>query len=520
MFVSGENKTKETVVLNLAPKNEPDDSDSLLTASKEIHHKKSTGHHSEHSRPELPIMEQSQNEENELPKNSISEDSPQATDLAPQTQEMMQNLLPKKKRSRDQIEERKDLDNQEVDKSENSDESNVNCTRTSSSEPEKKRARDKSEPIEYPTNQNEAANKLLPTPKIIEVVENVQDNNQVEPKPCIIPTLSDQPEKTKLTFASSGFASLANSSVSPFGSLGMAKLSVFGGGVNEGSGSEKSVISSNFTVSNSGSSSNDQLGKEEPTSINFSGKMESGLKHVAGENKFTSTFSSSAFSTNSGVRLSSFASPGAEIPTFKSKEIREFGAPETSAINYESETHNVTKENELGNNKNGENTLVGHDESLTIKKKIDDGEADEVTILQIRAKLFAIESKKSGWKERGVGTLKINLPKNSVQYDEKGNPISGSYKSSIRKGKHNNETNSAQAARLIMRQESTHRVILNTFILREMEFEEKSAVSSAQFLFTAFEGEKEVKPVRLLLKMSELNSKLFRSEIQSIKDKL
>jgi hypothetical protein len=52
-----------------------------------------------------------------------------------------------------------------------------------------------------------------------------------------------------------------------------------------------------------------------------------------------------------------------------------------------------------------------------------------------------------------------------------------------------------------MRQENTHRVILNTIILAAMEFQEKPAASSAQLLFTAFEGEKEPKPVNMLLKV-------------------
>lgn len=52
-----------------------------------------------------------------------------------------------------------------------------------------------------------------------------------------------------------------------------------------------------------------------------------------------------------------------------------------------------------------------------------------------------------------------------------------------------------------MRQENTHRVVLNTVILAGMEFQEKPAASTAQFLFTAFEGDKEPKPVNMLLKV-------------------
>jgi DEAD/DEAH box helicase domain-containing protein len=52
-----------------------------------------------------------------------------------------------------------------------------------------------------------------------------------------------------------------------------------------------------------------------------------------------------------------------------------------------------------------------------------------------------------------------------------------------------------------MRQENTHRVILNTIIVRAMEFKPKPATSTAQILFTAFEGDKEPKPINMLLKV-------------------
>jgi hypothetical protein len=152
----------------------------------------------------------------------------------------------------------------------------------------------------------------------------------------------------------------------------------------------------------------------------------------------------------------------------------------------------------------------------------------------MRAKLFALEFKEVGWKERGVGTLKINVPKTCVSYDDNGAPIPGSFDAS---GLEDEESQSL-VARLIMRQENTHRVILNTVILGVMEFQEKPAASSAQLLFTAFEGEKEPKPVNMLLKvnktiptviwillanhlkMSEANARLFRSEIDSIQREL
>ena len=136
---------------------------------------------------------------------------------------------------------------------------------------------------------------------------------------------------------------------------------------------------------------------------------------------------------------------------------------------------------------------------------IEDGESGEATLLQVRAKLFAIESKEAGWKERGVGTLKINVPKSCASYDENGLPIPGSFDASGLE-EEDEESTAPRVARLIMRQENTHRVILNTVIVRAMKFEDKPATSNVQILFTAFEGDKEPKPINMLLKVSGFKS--------------
>jgi hypothetical protein len=98
-----------------------------------------------------------------------------------------------------------------------------------------------------------------------------------------------------------------------------------------------------------------------------------------------------------------------------------------------------------------------------------------------------------GWKERGVGTLKINAPKACVEFDDSGHSISGSFDSSALEGR---------SVRLIMRQENTHRVILNTVVFKAMEFKPKPSTNSAQILFTAFEGDSDPKPINMLLKVS------------------
>jgi hypothetical protein len=128
-----------------------------------------------------------------------------------------------------------------------------------------------------------------------------------------------------------------------------------------------------------------------------------------------------------------------------------------------------------------------------------DGEEDEATLFQCRAKLFALESKETGWKERGVGNLRINVHKSCVQY----NPYTGQAEpGSFDVALHDDEDGKLPVpARLVMRQENTLRVILNMKILKENIFEEKSGMSSVQVLFTNFTG---AKPINMLLKVCQI----------------
>jgi hypothetical protein len=139
---------------------------------------------------------------------------------------------------------------------------------------------------------------------------------------------------------------------------------------------------------------------------------------------------------------------------------------------------------------------------LTYTVPVNDGEEGEATLLQFRAKLYTLESKEQGWKERGVGTLKLNANKTFVDYYDDGTPILGSFDPSARDENDGEGAGPAPvAARLIMRQENTHRVILNTVILKAQKFEEKTVNSAVQILFTAFE---DTKLVNMLLKVIDM----------------
>lgn len=127
---------------------------------------------------------------------------------------------------------------------------------------------------------------------------------------------------------------------------------------------------------------------------------------------------------------------------------------------------------------------------------VDDGEAGEVTVLQLRARIYFLDKSATpaAWKERGAGNLKINVPEACVDLDDNNLPIPGSFDASTLEDADNKNV------RLIMRQDSTHRLLLNTVIIPAMSFQEKPTNKTVCVLFTAIEDKGE--PVSIQLKVS------------------
>lgn len=115
---------------------------------------------------------------------------------------------------------------------------------------------------------------------------------------------------------------------------------------------------------------------------------------------------------------------------------------------------------------------------------VDDGEGQEVTLFSVRAKMYLME-KGVGWKERGGGMLKVNAPKSTVELDSHGVPDPASFDAS---GLGAEDDDGRKHVRLIMRQDHTLRVILNTVILPAMKFQVTNRLKTSTVLFTAFEG--------------------------------
>ncbi|KAG5986460.1 hypothetical protein E4U52_000218 [Claviceps spartinae] len=153
------------------------------------------------------------------------------------------------------------------------------------------------------------------------------------------------------------------------------------------------------------------------------------------------------------------------------------------------------------------------------KIEVDDGEAGEITMVSVRAKMFSFD-KQTGWKERGAGMLKINVPRTCVEFDDSGGVIPDSFDASgLELDESPDQVGKSKVARLILRQDQTHRVILNTAILPAMDFQETASLKSVGILFTALEGSGAT-PVGITIRMSATSSKVFLNEVKAIQREL
>ncbi|KAK0718173.1 hypothetical protein B0T26DRAFT_752130 [Lasiosphaeria miniovina] len=440
---------------------------------------------------------------------------------------------PKKKRAHDELEEHKDdaADGSSKDASAPSEpvpSAGAAQNRTDRSEPEKKRARD-----------GQAEDQDAKEESGKEKTSESDDSKKAE---------GAKPQtSSKSAFASSGFAKLASQSASPFGALGSGKPSMFGSS-SMGSSSPFSVLGGQKPASGAAPPTSPPkltFGSAAATASPFGG-INGKLGGSGGGSAFGSAFGSvlggrpggSGASVLKGSRLGgSFGKPGNTLQS--GKPAKPFGAPESD--NEEEETagdeddassskgagagsDSDEKKDATAETDKDESRAAGSS-SLDDKKKqprlqkivVDNGEGSEVTLLTVRAKMFQME-KGVGWKERGAGMLKINVPKASVNVDDNGNVIPDSFDASVLEDEdEGGDSEGRKHVRLIMRQDHTLRVILNTVIVPAMTFHLTQKLKSANILFTAFEGS-EAKQVQM--KMSEANATLFIQQVEMIKKQL
>lgn len=358
------------------------------------------------------------------------------------------------------------------------------------------------------------------------------------PQPDLSAKDSQQPQTSPSKFADSGFAKLAASSASPFASVG-ANKSVFGGGAAASASPFASFGAPASTAATTAATTSAPLN---PPKLSFGSKDASAPSPFAAMNGakpalggFGGGFGGgSPFSSalgGSGPMTGNFASPG-QPPIIKSdRPAKPFGAPESDAED-DSEDDGDDGDDEEGGRSGGadadkekdkdetasthESTpAAGEDEKKGKYRRgeppplfptsrvglltghivaVDDGEAGETTIAQVRARMYYLDKTPNadntgqvGWRERGVGNLKINVPEDSVRTDpETGAVDPKSFDPAVLK---ESTAENPKLVRLVMRQDSTLRVILNTVMVAGMDFQLKEGFKTWSVLFTAIEGD-------------------------------
>ncbi|KAI5466566.1 hypothetical protein BGZ63DRAFT_345598 [Mariannaea sp. PMI_226] len=373
---------------------------------------------------------------------------------------------PKKKRAHDQLDGgEKDTDNNDATSVASSDSAKDRASRL---EPEKKRHRD------------EESND-------IDLMSKTEDSSKND-ESAKSPAKKDAPPSSTSAFAASSFGKLSSGS-SPFASLGATKGSVFG----SAGAPSLSSFASPATASPAQPAAPPKLTFGSTTSASPFATIPSNTNGLGGGSPFGSTLS--------GIKpLGSFAAPGGSALK-TDRPAKPFGAPESDAEDDEGDKSDEeeAQHEELERARSPEKESEDKKKHKLQKVEVNDGETGETTIISVRAKIYFLD-KDAGWKERGAGMLKINVPSACVEFDESGAVIPGSFDASSLEADEDTELKDHKVARLILRQDQTHRVILNTAILPATKFTEKASLKSVGILFTALEGEP-AKPVSITMRV-------------------
>jgi len=405
--------------------------------------------------------------------------TPELSTAGPETDRLKEQISsPKKKRAHDEVDEA-----HESTQSANGDVSPliVGDNRSDRSEPEKKRARDVSSEIKNQGKESSTS----------------KNDDKDEPKESAEGDKKPTTQTTATAFSSSGLSAFATTS-SPFSATGVSKpLSSFSSGT-----------ASTTPFKTTGSTTLSVFGGGGSLSKGSSPFGQTG----AVAKPFGSGSTGSGFGSSlGGAKLTSFGKAGEAFKS--SKPAKAFGAPESDV---ESDNEEEPDEDADEPKESAEEKKIDEEDKKKVKLHkvvVDDGETSEATILSVRAKIYYLDKTSKAWKERGAGNLKINVPLQCVDIDEDtGAAVPGSFDASSL------EDGEAKLVRLVMRQDSTHRVILNTAVFPAMKFGEKQGLKSVAISFTALEGNNE--PVSIQLKLNAVNAKSFLNEVSKVQREL
>ncbi|EFE34878.1 nuclear protein export protein Yrb2, putative [Trichophyton benhamiae CBS 112371] len=374
------------------------------------------------------------------------------------TAELEKVKSPKKKRSRDQFD--KDLDSKAGDESvkrnddstadpskENAESESLGASpnsRAEKGEPEKKRHRDNSQDrhTEEPKDTTTASKSALPNPfsntSATSPFGSLGASKQSTTKP--VEQSTKEQSTNPSAFAASKLAAFSGSETSPFGAIG-GGASIFKSkpstkGEEDGKTSSTGSGASPFAAAASGPS---------PFGASFSGS-------AFAKSSFASGFAAAA--PKPGERLTSFASP--KPANFGSTtKPKAFGSKEEKNDDDDEEGEDDGE----GDEEKGE-TFQGLEEEKEdtrfFKQETETGEEDEETHFSVRGKLFHFTG--SEWKERGIGTFKLNvkkLPESAAGDEEEGGAAA--------------TKPTKRSARFIMRTDGVFRLILNIPLYKGMK---------------------------------------------------
>ncbi|KAM3420046.1 hypothetical protein BST61_g3356 [Cercospora zeina] len=258
-------------------------------------------------------------------------------------------------------------------------------------------------------------------------------------------------ESSTSAFASSKFGALANSSSSGFGALGKtAGGPGLGGGFGSGGGSALGS-KGNEAPKTPASGFGGALGQQSAfastaNSGSAFGASASGFGNLGGASSggFGGGVASAGFSRLGGGGLSSFASGKPSAPLGSSS--KPFGA----AADEDDGEDGAEDDDDGAGYKSPLSQESDKQDERFYAQDIETGEEGESTEMNCRAKLYNFATGEDGnkeWRERGVGVLRLNVQR----------PL-------------HDDSGTKTTARLLMRADGSHRVLLNTTILPEIKF--------------------------------------------------
>ncbi|KAI9870223.1 MAG: hypothetical protein M1830_004509, partial [Pleopsidium flavum] len=404
-------------------------------------------------------------------------------------------LSPRKKRSRDQVEQDQDK-KQKVAATEeerarrNSEEEEKviarhihQTTQIRAEGPEKKRPRDTSEEGGEKEQDDRSTTEIAPT-------SGFANTSVVSPFGALAGTKSHpgpppgfaseasvtEPHTSSSAFAPSGFTALSNTATSPFGTLGTSSTTL-------GASSFGTLGTSNkLTASAVGAPSANKI---TPSTNNAFGESAASASSGFGST-VPSTFgtsSTSAFGNLSGSTFGSgfgggFGGAGGGLKTFAAPNgpgVIGTGGPASRAFGSPAgDDEDVVADDEdgqrSGDARYGE--AQDHEDKRFHEQEVETGEEGESTIFSCKAKLYHFTEKE--WKERGIGTFKLNV----VEVEE----------------------SQKKTARLIMRTVGVFRVVLNTPVFKDMKIGDLAGKEPTGKMIN-LAGVENGKPVPLMLKV-------------------